>query len=110
MLAKKGTVLGIVCVLGTIIAGTAHGKPDWGINCASCHDPATGRIAVTAHDTTLNVGTQLDGQKHGALKTFVASPGDTVALSVNVSNGAASTLCSLSAWTREASKTAHRIS
>ena len=87
MLAKQGTLLGIVCVLSTIISGTAHGKPDWGTNCASCHDPATGRIAVTAHDTTLDVGTQLDGQKHGALKTFVAGPGDTVALSVNVSDG-----------------------
>ena len=87
MLAKQGTVLGIVCVLSTIIAGTAHGKPDWGLTCASCHAPTSGRIAVTGHDTTLDVGTQLDGQNRGALKTFVAGPGDTIALSVDVSDG-----------------------
>ncbi len=87
MLAKKGTVLGIVCVLSMIIAGTAHGKSEYGLNCAMCHASTTGRIAVTGHDTTLDLGTQLDGQNRGALKTFVAGPGDTVALSVNVSDG-----------------------
>ena len=86
MLAKKSTVLGIICVLCTIISGTAHGKPDWGLDCASCHNPTTGSIAVTGHDSTLDVGTQLDGRKRGALKTFVAAPGDTVALTVNVSD------------------------
>jgi len=87
MSIKQATVLKIVCIMGMVIAGSAHAKSGWGINCATCHAPSTGRISVTGHDTTLDLGTQLDGQKPGALKTFVASPGETVALSVDVGDG-----------------------
>lgn len=75
MLTRKRSILGVFLVVMTI-AGIASAKPDYGINCAQCHSLQSGQIQVTGNDTTT-----------GGLKTFVAAPGDTVALSVNVLGG-----------------------
>ena len=75
MFTRSRSVISIVLVVMTI-AGIANAKPDWGQNCAECHALQSGHIQVTGNDTTA-----------GGLKTFIAAPGDTVALTVNVTGG-----------------------
>ena len=67
----------------------ACAKPSFGANCANCHtNSQDGLMQVTDQDTVLDLGTQLDGNTRGPLKTFEASPGDTVSLAMDVLNGA----------------------
>ena len=44
-------------------------------------------MAVINEDKVLDLGTQLDGKTRGPLPTFVAMPGETVALWIEVLNG-----------------------
>ena len=53
-----------------------------------CHaNVQVGRMTVTGEDTTLDLGTQLDGSMHGPLKTFASMAGQTVTLQVEVLDG-----------------------
>ena len=74
-------------IVSVMTAGAVRATPSQGANCAMCHTTvATGRFEVALYDATLDLGTQLDGNVRGALKTFVAAPGATRRLSVNVQN------------------------
>lgn len=80
-------ILGIGVWLA-ISDNAAHGRPSFGGNCANCHSNVQeGLMQVTDEDTILDLGTQLDGSTPGPLKTFNASPGETVSLSMEVLNG-----------------------
>ena len=81
----------IVLGIGVWLAvsdNAAFGRPSFGGSCANCHSNAQeGLMQVNNEDTTLDLGTQLDGNMRGPLKTFEASPGETVSLSMEVLNG-----------------------
>ena len=80
-----GLVVGI-CVAS--VDNAAYARPSFGGSCANCHgNVQDGRMQVNNEDTTLDLGTQLDGNTRGPLKTFEASPGDTVTLSMEVVDG-----------------------
>lgn len=57
-------------------------KPGYGVSCgkSGCHTSNKNAMTVIEHDTNTDLGL-------GALKTYIASPGNTVHLSVNVTNG-----------------------
>lgn len=74
-------------MLVTSLASVAQAKPSFGISCGDCHGTVSGKISVTGNDTTTNLGTQLDGQNRGTLKTFTVTAGSTATLSVNVLDG-----------------------
>jgi len=90
-------ILGLVCALvafGTPSTGEA--KPSWaaslGLTVNSCRDGChvnvqSDRMAVIDGDKILDLGTQLSGQTRGPLQTFVAMPGETVTLSMQVLDG-----------------------
>ncbi len=70
------------CLLVVALAGKLEAKPAWGGSCGSCHTGA----ADMEVDPTLPI---LDlGGPNGALKTYTVLPGETVALKMNVLDGA----------------------
>jgi len=79
-----------ILILG--LSGSAEARPsyatDTGNSCSGCHDNhLTGRMEVTDEDTTIDLGTQLNGKVRGPLRTFVVQAGSTVKMSVNVLDG-----------------------
>ncbi|MHC4720024.1 MAG: Ser-Thr-rich GPI-anchored membrane family protein [Planctomycetota bacterium] len=89
MNAMKRTVMLVAAVvLGLAMTSVVQGRPDYGISCASCHSSiVTGKMEVTGEDTVVDLGTQLNGQRNGPLKTYLVNPGETVTLSANVLDG-----------------------
>ena len=75
------------------LATAAQARPSFATeNGNSCRDGChaneqVGRMSVTGEDTTLDLGTQLDGNMRGPLKTFVTMPGEIVTLQVEVLDG-----------------------
>ena len=72
-------------------ANVAHAYPGSGINCSNCHsNTQEGLMEVSGEDKMLDLGTQLDGNERGELKTFVGAPGEPVSLQMTVLNGSPS--------------------
>src|ERR1700687_5766635 len=72
----------------TIASGAGHAHPDLGVPCSRCHTPSTGKMTITGNDTTAALTARLDpGGTSAPLKVFTVRPGDTVDLTVNVTNG-----------------------
>ena len=84
-------------LIAVILAQNVHAKPDYGISCIDCHSSVqTNKIAITGQDTTIDLGTQLDGQVKGTVETFTVNPGQTVGVKVNVLDGSLSYALQLS--------------
>lgn len=87
-----GAAVACVFALITGLSPTAQGRPSYATtrnnDCSSCHTTqVTGRMEVTGQDVLIDLGTQLDGNVRGPLKTFQAAPGQIVSLAVNVLDG-----------------------
>ncbi len=82
--------IGLLCI---VLAGPVQGRPSWatseGNSCSSCHgvNLLTGKMQVSSTRVLTDLGTQLNGKVRGHLKTFRATPGDVVTLSVDVLDG-----------------------
>jgi hypothetical protein len=92
MKVRTTSVILIVNVIGIVLAGTVQGRPSYAStrnnNCNACHTrEVTGRMEVTGEDSLTNLGTQLDGNVHGPLKTYKVAPDQVVTLSVRVIDG-----------------------
>jgi hypothetical protein len=84
------TTCAIILYMGA--AEIVQGRPSFATthnnNCADCHTTkVTGRMEVTAQDSLTDLGTQLDGNVRGPLKTFQVVQGQVVTLSVRVLDG-----------------------
>ncbi len=84
----------VVCafVLGSPLGVVVQGRPSFATTrnntCSACHTTTvTGRMEVTAEDSLTDLGTQLDGNVRGPLKTFKVVPGQVVTLSARVLDG-----------------------
>jgi len=87
-----GAAVACVFALSMGLTPTAQGRPSYAItrnnDCSACHTTeVTGRMEVTGQDLLTDLGTQLDGNIRGPLKTFQATPGEIVTLSVKVLDG-----------------------
>ena len=87
-----GVITVCVLALGWGLTDVAEGRPSYATTrnnmCSACHTrEVTGRMEVTGQDVLMDIGTQLDGNIRGPLKTFRAAPGKIVTLSVNVLDG-----------------------
>lgn len=87
-------VFAAVCVfaLGGPMVMMVQGRPSFATTrnntCSACHTTTvTGRMEVTGEDSLTDLGTQLDGNVRGPLKTFKVVPGQVVTLSVRVLDG-----------------------
>ena len=81
-------ILVIAGVLSMAIANTTQARPNLGSGCANCHSGSlSGEMEVTNQDYLLDIGTQLDGNVRGDVKTFEVVPGDSVTLSMIVLDG-----------------------
>ncbi|MHC4229016.1 MAG: LamG-like jellyroll fold domain-containing protein [Planctomycetota bacterium] len=81
----------VVCVfvLGSPLGVVVQGRPSLATsrnnNCSACHTTQVpGRMEVTGEDSLIDLGTQLDGNVRGPLKTYKVVPGQVVTLSVRV--------------------------
>lgn len=93
-------ILGLLCAWAALFVfgtpSTSEAKPSWaatsGATVNSCRDGChvnvqTDRMAVIDGDKILDLGTQLSGQTRGPLQTWVAMPGETVTLTMQVLDG-----------------------
>lgn len=84
---------GLCVAIALASAPSSHANPSFATGNANscregCHvDVQTDRMAVVDFDTTLDLGTQLDGRMRGPLPTFQTLAGQTVTLSLEVLNG-----------------------
>ena len=84
MKKRNGPALAM-CMIGFLAIGSwqnINAKPPWGVSCgqSGCHTTNKNAMTVIDHDTNTDLG-------QGVLKTYIAAPGDTIGLSVNVTNG-----------------------
>lgn len=72
----------LIVLLISYYSQTTLAKTVFGISCgrSGCHTTNRNAMTVVDHDTNTDIG-------QGSFKTYTASPGDTVSLSVNVTNG-----------------------
>lgn len=92
MKTRFAGVIACMFALNMGLIDRAEGRPSYatGTNnmCSACHTiEVTGRMEVTGYDVLMDIGTQLDGNVRGPLKTFRASPGQVATLSVTVLDG-----------------------
>lgn len=72
----------------TVVRGTPSRATSRNNNCNACHTTTvTGRMEITGEDSITDLGTQLDGNARGPLKTYKVTPGEVVTLSVRVLDG-----------------------
>ena len=81
----------LACLLVVAFGNVAQAWPGSGESCSQCHGTNVGgtnpnKMEVTDFDTTLDLGTQLDGNVRGELSTYNAQPGDTVTLQMTVTD------------------------
>jgi hypothetical protein len=74
-----------------LVAANAFAHVGSGGNCANCHDPDTNRMNVTGNTGTLSLTpSRLDFGNTQPLKLFTVTQGQSVPLTINVTNGGAS--------------------
>jgi len=74
--------------LATVVQGRPRSATSRNNNCNACHGTVlTGRMEIAGEDSVTDLGTQLDDNVRGPLKTFKVVPGEVVTLSVRVLDG-----------------------
>jgi hypothetical protein len=89
---KLALATALLLVLSLPLTKVVQARPSYaagrGNDCSACHNvTVTGRMEVRGEDSLLDLGTQLDGQRRGPLKTFRAFPGQALTLAVRVLDG-----------------------
>ena len=89
---KLASVAIYVFLLSVPLIDVVQARPNRAIgrnnDCSACHNTElTGRMEIIGEDSLTDLGTQLDGNVRGPLKTYKASPGKVVTLSVRVLDG-----------------------
>jgi len=92
MIIRFASIIICIIALSLVLTDIAESRPSYAITrnnmCSACHViEVEGRMEVTGHEVLMDIGTQLDGNVRGPLKTFKTAPGKIVSLTVNVLDG-----------------------
>jgi hypothetical protein len=85
---RCASLLGIALCVCLVFSSPALAHPASGGNCSGCHGASTtGRDTITGNSGLLNLTSRLDGGNLGTFKVFNVLAGQTVPLTINVTDG-----------------------